>query len=298
MKIALIVIGILVVILGGWYVFSFNKKPIPEETVSALFSCNEGESITAVFHNTAPRAPEKAGEPPIPTGSVNVTLSDGRAMALMQTISASGVRYADSDESFVFWNKGRGALVLENNEQKSYIGCVEVVPQPVGSDLSQVYSNQGGEFSVRYPKDWTADATYHYTNLGPEEPKIYGVKFSVSDLLTKGTNLSSDTGISVEEMPNMLECTAYPFLISPTAISKETIDGTAYSVARASDAAAGNRYEETVYALVGTNPCIAVRYFIHYGAIENYPEGAVTEFDATALRSLFGEVRKTLIINQ
>jgi hypothetical protein len=71
-----------------------------------------------------------------------------------------------------------------------------------------------------------------------------------------------------------------------------------YSVASSTGAAAGNRYDETVYALPGTNPCIAVRYFIHYGVIENYPAGTVRAFDEAALRSEFDAIRRTLINNQ
>jgi membrane-bound inhibitor of C-type lysozyme len=51
-------------------------------------------------------------------------LSDGRAMVLPQAISASGARYASRNESFVFWNKGRSALVEEAGRQ-TYTGCVQ-----------------------------------------------------------------------------------------------------------------------------------------------------------------------------
>ena len=69
-----------------------------------------------------------------------------------------------------------------------------------------------------------------------------------------------------------------------------------YSVASSTGAAAGNRYEETVYALPGTNHCIAVRYFIHYGVIENYPVGLVREFDKKSLLKEFDTIRRTLNI--
>ncbi|HVS79986.1 MAG TPA: hypothetical protein VHF05_03315, partial [Candidatus Paceibacterota bacterium] len=76
-----------------------------------------------------------------------------------------------------------------------------------------------------------------------------------------------------------------------------TENGTDYSVASSTGAGAGNRYEETVYALPGTNPCVGVRYFVHYGVIENYPAGAVKEFDRQSLLSTFDSMRKTLILN-
>jgi hypothetical protein len=69
-------------------------------------------------------------------------------------------------------------------------------------------------------------------------------------------------------------------------------------VASTTGAAAGNRYEETVYAIPGTNPCVAVRYFVHYGVIENYPPGTVRQFDKQALLDQFDRIRRTLVVNQ
>ena len=40
-----------------------------------------------------------------------------------QTVSASGARYANADQSFVFWNKGQTAFIEENGKQ-TYSGCV------------------------------------------------------------------------------------------------------------------------------------------------------------------------------
>jgi hypothetical protein len=78
---------------------------------------------------------------------------------------------------------------------------------------------------------------------------------------------------------------------------KETIDqGVTYSVSSSMGAGAGNRYEETVYALVGTRPCFAVRYFVHYGAIENYPSGTIQQFNKQALLKEFDSIRRTLVI--
>ena len=37
-------------------------------------------------------------------------------MLLLQAISASGARYANTDESFVFWTKGNTAFIEENHK--------------------------------------------------------------------------------------------------------------------------------------------------------------------------------------
>lgn len=56
-------------------------------------------------------------------GKAEVFLKDGTKMLLNQTISASGVRYANSGESFVFWTKGDTAFVQEGPIQ-SYSNCI------------------------------------------------------------------------------------------------------------------------------------------------------------------------------
>jgi membrane-bound inhibitor of C-type lysozyme len=79
--------------------------------IAASFVCDGGKTIGAVF---------TAGNP----ARVELQLSDGRRLRLPQAMSASGARYANSDESLVFWNKGRTAFLEEAGHQ-SYSGCVQ-----------------------------------------------------------------------------------------------------------------------------------------------------------------------------
>ena len=44
-------------------------------------------------------------------------------MLLLQAISASGARYANTDESFVFWNKGNTAFI-EENQKITFKDCI------------------------------------------------------------------------------------------------------------------------------------------------------------------------------
>lgn len=90
-----------------------------------FYQCSGGETINANYYKSPDTLKVEPGQPPIPTGSVDLVLSDGRHMTLKQTISADGARYANQDESFIFWGKGDGALVFEDNQQKSYIDCVK-----------------------------------------------------------------------------------------------------------------------------------------------------------------------------
>lgn len=74
------------------------------------YSCDAGKSITATFH-----LPEDQ--------FTNVNLSDGRNLILGHAISADGARYANANESIVFWTKGVTAFMQENGTT-TYSNCV------------------------------------------------------------------------------------------------------------------------------------------------------------------------------
>lgn len=292
--------GIIAIALVVFAIIKINKGQIPKPstdlTTQVSYSCDAGKTIEVTYYNTQNELSVNTAIPPIPNGRAKVDLSDGRSLTLNQTMSADGVRYANPDETFVFWSKGNGALVLENNVEKSYIGCVEVLPEPENSNLDKIYSSGQDGFSIRYADGYTIDNSYKY-QLSPDK-NIFGTKFTIPESMTEGTNLSTDSYLSVESIPQTQSCTADLFLFGSPSVTEEVDNGVTYSVAMNSDAAAGNRYEESVYAIVGTNPCIAIRYFIHYGAFENYPEGSIVEFDKNALLQQFDDMRHTLVINQ
>lgn len=159
--------------------------------------------------------------------------------------------------------------------------------------LPNTYVNRAQGFSIRYPAGYAEDDTYIYQALGPGRD-ISGVKFTIPPTLAAGTNLATDSYLSVEHIAQVSACTASLFFADPVAVSSVREGEIVYSVASTTGAGAGNRYEETVYALLGTNPCRAVRYFIHSSVIENYPAGAVRPFNHEALLKQFDAVRRTL----
>lgn len=72
-----------------------------EDPVSeVVFTCKDDKSIDASFF----------------ADRVDLRLSDGRTLNLPQTMSGSGIRYANADETFVFWSKGDSAFVTEGAE--------------------------------------------------------------------------------------------------------------------------------------------------------------------------------------
>ncbi len=161
--------------------------------------------------------------------------------------------------------------------------------------LPQKYENQEYNFQINLPKDFTV--IKDYTNFISPDKVFPGIKFKISEELYKGTNLSSDTYISIERTKVAPEaCGAELFFIASELTGLEDINGRKYTKAISLGAGAGNRYDETIYATSVGEYCYAIRYLIHYSIIENYPEGAVKEFDIVAIRSIFDLIRKTIII--
>lgn len=79
------------------------------ETLRVPFRCDGGRTLDALFSNGS-------------RSSVSLWLSDGRVLSLPQALSGSGARYANADESIVFWNKGRTAFIDEKG-RTSYGNC-------------------------------------------------------------------------------------------------------------------------------------------------------------------------------
>jgi putative hemolysin len=115
--ILIFLIVLILVVAGIWYVNSKGNKnpsslPSSSPTAQVTYICDNNKTIEAAFYKGESK-PVKPGEPPIPSGSVKIVLSDGRNFDLPQTISADGGRYANSDESFIFWSRGDTAFINE-----------------------------------------------------------------------------------------------------------------------------------------------------------------------------------------
>jgi membrane-bound inhibitor of C-type lysozyme len=135
--IALIVV--VVIALGAWAYLSAPAAQGPAAAARTLsstvvYACDGGKSITAAYYE-GPAAPAPApGEPPAPSGSVDVSIGGAATTTLAQTISADGTRYSDGDpqlaqgtpgaESLVFWSKGDSALIMRGNQMDlDYTNC-------------------------------------------------------------------------------------------------------------------------------------------------------------------------------
>ncbi|MDB5194964.1 MAG: Protein of unknown function periplasmic [Parcubacteria group bacterium] len=71
-----------------------------------VYACDAGKTIEAIY--TASK--------------VDIFLSDKRHLTLPQAVSGSGARYANADESIVFWNKGTTAFITEG-KSTTFANC-------------------------------------------------------------------------------------------------------------------------------------------------------------------------------
>jgi membrane-bound inhibitor of C-type lysozyme len=91
-----------------------------QETAKVTYACDASKTIVATYYTGPSQAVQASSTtPPTPNGSVALTLSDGRAMTLPQTISGSGIRYANADESLVFWSEGNTAFITEGTNSNA-----------------------------------------------------------------------------------------------------------------------------------------------------------------------------------
>jgi membrane-bound inhibitor of C-type lysozyme len=78
-----------------------NTGPVPSKadgpSTDVTYTCPGNKFIRAIYSKD----------------SVELYLSDGRHIGAPHAMSADGARYANKDESFVFWNKGTTAFITE-----------------------------------------------------------------------------------------------------------------------------------------------------------------------------------------
>jgi membrane-bound inhibitor of C-type lysozyme len=95
------------------FVALFKPAGVTAPFNSVVFKCDGGKTIAA-----------KVEVRPKALGRVKLKLSDRtKTLVLDQTRSGSGARYANKNETFVFWNKGDTAFITENGST-TFADCV------------------------------------------------------------------------------------------------------------------------------------------------------------------------------
>lgn len=287
-------IWILIILLiagSAWYFFS-RWDELGDFLATATYSCSDQKSLTASYYEDEAVIQNDSSIPPVPGGTVVLVLDDGRSLVLPQTLSASGIRYANEDESIIFWSVGSTAFITES-DIKTYNNCVSVKED--SGDLPNIYSADNGTFSVRYLEDYTLDTEHVYDLDGMN---LSGVAFIIPEEMAETSNLSSETYVGVEVLPKKNGvCSAAAFFPSQHAqISEVTEGGIVYSEGKLAYAGAGNSLDEIVYVREATDVCIGVRYYIHTTVFENYTPESIERFDKNALLSQFDKIRDSLTV--
>lgn len=186
--------------------------------------------------------------------------------------------------AYYAWNFGKG-IGQSNGENQEQVETPAAI-------ATTTYS--GTTFSLVHPVNFTVDPLYKYQGV-PNKP-IDGVKFTVPMTMATGTTLASDSYLSVEWLPRAQTCTGDIYILENVKAAERLENGVEYSVASTSEGAAGSLYEEEVYALTDSSPCIAVRYVIHSVNEGNFATGTVRQFDRTALLRAFDEIRHSITL--
>jgi len=162
---------------------------------------------------------------------------------------------------------------------------------PVTQDIE--YASSTMKFSLRYPQGFTVQEPYAYTRVSPTKP-ISGVKFLVPAALAAGTNLAPDSGVSMEVLPRANACTGDIYLKAN--VKAQPVAGTVpFSVATSSETEGGDTYEEMVFAVTGSSPCIAMRYFLHTTSATGTAT-TTPAFDRAAVLAAFDSIRNSLSV--
>ena len=111
-QIVAIVLFVAVFFVGFFIGRKFENKFILGAPINSVkFACTDNKTIEAAFYKNFVRLETK----------------EWKTIYLPQTISASGARYANADESIVFWNKGDTAFVTEGDPNNpTYKDCAVV----------------------------------------------------------------------------------------------------------------------------------------------------------------------------
>lgn len=162
-------------------------------------------------------------------------------------------------------------------------------------DNRATFASSTMRIAFKYPSGFTLNDSFSNISVNPKKP-ISGVKLTLPIEMATGTNLSADSGISIEQLPRANNCSGDIYLAANVRPKKIVEGAVTYSLATSSEGAAGNLYEEWVYAVASSSPCTAVRYFFHSTQVANYATGTIRQFDRAALLLEFDKIRQSLVL--
>jgi hypothetical protein len=299
---------------------TFTQTPLPSPTssplpVPTLVSSNSSDIVSIVF---APNATAKSVGGNIAEGAsqlYSLSAFQGQMMSVsilpekpdqqntfqLQITGRDGaILCPKKDESCSFW---RGALpstqqyLIKVKAAATGAFDMRVAIDPPGT-VSQTfdYADPQGRFTLSYSDDF-APAYYNGGEITKTAPAI-SLQYIDTEQFSS-TNLGEVYFfIGWSDDPQQVStCTQPASLGGPEAVLGETtVNGINFTKSEATGVGAGNVYEQVYYRTVHNGSCYEITYFVHYGNIGNYPPGAVTEFDRTALYQQLDEILASLIL--
>ncbi|MCE9643018.1 MAG: MliC family protein [Candidatus Andersenbacteria bacterium] len=214
-----------------------SSSPTPAGTAKTVtFACDAGKTVQATFYLDNDTR-------------VDLKLSDGRAMSLPHAMSASGARYANADESIVFWNKGDTAFITEG-DATTFANCA--LPGTVDRTTWKTITDTAQHTSFQYP---------------PTIPTKY---------------------ISLVDWPPKIQVTHEPFACTQAGseiarggkTEQKTINGTTYCLTTSSEGAAGSMYNQYAYAWYKGDTTVILTFSLRLVQCANYDQPKQQECQA------------------
>lgn len=150
-------------------------------------------------------------------------------------------------------------------------------------------------YELSYPKGammYKAGTVAETGMLNPNK-KIKKDRFVVTSDYTKGTNLASDSGVTIEVYDSTQLCQAEYVPENFTAAPSVTINGNTFSVATSEGVGAGNLYRHQLYKTIKDGKCYVAIAITHSTSVGAYPVGEVTEYNKAELMEIYNKVIAT-----
>ncbi len=160
----------------------------------------------------------------------------------------------------------------------------------------KTYTDQGGTFTFAFRSDFSVSTKAETGTAWTAPASTAGIvlaKILVPASFEPGTNFGDATFTVGASTDPSAVATCLQSLAGGTGSAVLSIGGTQFTKLEFQGAAAGNRYDTTSYRAVRNGQCYAVEYTIHYSVFENYPKGAVKEFDEAKATMALDEIAKS-----
>lgn len=237
----ILIVLFLMIIVTGIDIDSQNKlEQKSEECFSEItdyfvFSCQSGDEIKIRYDNKDNEA---------------ILLFHGQSYVLQRAISASGARYANDDESIVFWEH-QGEVILEIDGEIVAQNCL----LDEGSDNWKEFKSD----DIIFQAPDCLEPKYVSFQKWPPEIKILTNK--------------NDCPLGIEIKNGELKCQTSP---EESSFSKrfyrQNINGRTYCIRAESEGAAGSVYTDYSYFTIYKRNLLSINFVLRFSNCSHYPE--------------------------